>query len=377
MIYSPHPIWGRTGTEWPRDDEKIRAAFAGCPQRHRGGRPDRPAGCGGRARRGRADSRCYRDRGRTRDRGRRCGYRPDPHSGQGFRDPAFRQPRQARAADRDLRRTRTLRDGDRNRGPAPDRLRAGRAGRFRGPRRRRRPEPPRLQPARRAAHGRGRSRRRAGHGPAGPRRTGCGWPPRERHSRDGTWPGPRPPEIPAYCRRGSRPGGGRGRGGAGPAVPVQRVRGAFRHHASRPGRHRAAAAGRRPARRPGDQPVHHAGRELLPGRHVAQPAPGPAGYVAPAGTRPGRAGAGHHLRPVAEAAAHRGGHHPGLRVQPGRGTVRGQRPVAGGQPRGRAARGPGQAWRRPDPQLPRRTAGPAAPRSRRSWTAGTRCSRWP
>ena len=106
---------------------------------------------------------------------------------------------------------------------------------------------------------------------------GCGWPARERHSRDGTWPGPRPPEIPAYCRRGSRPGGGRGRGGAGPAVPVQRFRGAFRHHASRPGRHRAAAAGRRPARRPGDQPVHHAGRELLPGGHVAQPAPGPAG----------------------------------------------------------------------------------------------------
>ena len=170
-----------------------------------------------------------------------------------------------RAADRDLRRARALRDGDRDRGPAPDRLRAGRTGRFRGPRRRRRPEPPRLQPARRATHGRGRGRRRAGHGPAGPRRTSAGRPARERHSRQRNLAGPRPPEIPAYRRRGGRPRGGRGRGRPGPAVPVQRVRGAFRHHPSRPGGHRAAAAGRRPARRPGDQPVHHTQRELLPG----------------------------------------------------------------------------------------------------------------
>ena len=93
----------------------------------------------------------------------------------------------------------------------------------------------------------------------------------------GSWRCPRPPEIPAHRRRGRRPRGGRSRGRAGLAVPVQRVRGAFRHHPSRPGGHRAAAAGRRAARRPGDQPVHHARRELLPGGHRAQPAPGPAG----------------------------------------------------------------------------------------------------
>ena len=207
-IYSAHPICDRTGAEWPRDDEEIRAAFAGCPRRHRGGRPHRPAGRGGRARRGRAGGWLYRDRGRTRDRGRRRGHRPDPHSGQGFRDRAFRQPRQNRAADRDLRRAGALRDGYRDPGPAPDRLRAGGTGPVRGTRRRRRRDPSRLQPGRRGAHGRGRARRRAGPGPAGPRRTRRRL--RERLSAT------EPVVVPALPRSpAARPGSG----GAEPVLP--------------------------------------------------------------------------------------------------------------------------------------------------------------
>ena len=56
-------------------------------------------------------------------------------------------------------------------------------------------------PVRRGAHGRGRARRRAGHGPAGPRRAGAGRPARrERRFRDGTSRGPGRP-CPAVRRR--------------------------------------------------------------------------------------------------------------------------------------------------------------------------------
>ena len=248
--------------------------------------------------------------------------------------------------------------------------RAGSAGGGRGA------DPADRRPGRCHPRRRRRARGRTGPAPAGPRRgtrssirrrplprneklrgTAC---PRPRACRGAPSGGPgrrrgeprgaEPPPVPAHRRRGHRGRRRRGSQRPGAAAPVQRGGVPGQDRAPGGQDHRPGRAARRAAGRPRHHPVQHHGRQFLPGRHGPDPAAGPAGAMAAAGAWPGRTGTGHHLRRAAQAAAHRGGHHPGLRVQPGRRPLRGQRPVAGGQPGRAAARGTGAPRRRPDPE---------------------------
>ena len=228
----------------------------------------------------------------------------------------------------------------------------GRARRLRRARRQRRADPARHHAGRRAADPgrRGRRRGRAGH--PGPRGAGHGRPgPRHRRARGH-------PGRAAGPGRTAGPGSGRRRfllASAGAAAAAAAAGGigdlllrrfnvsAARAQVQLPARGHDRPAGLIRHRAAGQraQLVLHAERQLLPGRHRPGAAAGVAGSVDPADRRHGRPPRRAHLRRPAPAAAHRGRHHAGLRVQRGRRAVRGQRALARRQPARPCSAGPG------------------------------------
>ena len=175
--------------------------------------------------------------------------------------------------------------------------------------------------------------------------------------------------------------GGRGRsrrpGRPGAARTLQRGQAPGRHPAARPRQAGRAGPRRNAAWCPGDHPVLHVQRQLLPGRHRAGPAAGPArGAGRCAIARDGRPAGRADLRGPAAPPAHRARHHAGLRLQPGRRPAGRERALARRAAWPTCSREAGvHGRRRPVLSAPPTTAGPAARRARRHRTAATRCSR--
>ena len=314
----------------------------------------RPARGRCRAGRGRADRRADRAGRQPGGGGRRRGHRHDADPRQRLRDRAFRLARQDRTHLRHPRPAGRLRGRDRGARRALAGGRPGRARRLRRARRQRGADQARRRGGRRAAHrgGRGRRRGRAGH--PGPRGAGYGRPGRRHRRGQGHAGRPAGPRRPAGYGSGPAafPGGQRGgrrsrRGGRRdrrpPAAPVQRHRIQGTGAAARRGHDRPAGLIRHRAAGQRAQLVLHAERQLLPGGHRPGAAAGVAGSVDPADRRHGRPAGRAHLRRPAPAAAHRGRHHAGLRVQRGRRAVRGQRALARRQPARPCSAGPGSS----------------------------------